>query len=204
MSDDNPYASPQVEDFASPAGEPLPIGEDEGYRCWRDGDLLVICYGTVLPNRCVKTGGSVVRRVGQSWLALSYWCFLLFLWGPLWLVAGFLLLWRSIPTAVPLSHDHYHGYRRKNRNACLILLPGLAAIGISFTLLPSLAGGVALLIGVVLTIVGTIYASRQSLKRVRYGSGFVWLSGCHPDFLAMLPPWPGAAQARQSQRGFVP
>jgi len=204
LSDDNPYASPQVEDFAPPAGEPLPIAEDEGYRCWRDGDLLVICYRTVLPNRCVKTGGPVVRRVGQSWLALPYWWFLLLLWAPLWFVAVPLLLWRSIPTAVPLGHSHYHEYRRKNRNACLILLLGLNAIGVSFALLSSLAGGAALLVGVVLTIAGAIHASRQSLKRVRYGSGFVWLSGCHPDFLALLPPWPGTTQARQSKRGFVP
>lgn len=211
MSQDNPYASPQVEDFAALTSE-----QDVGYRCWRDGDLLVVCRGAVLPDRCVKTDRTPDRHAQHAYFAFSYWYLILLPWPPFTFVVLFMIWWRCVDLRLPLTEEHYRPRQRARWKVLVMAAPATVAVifvlvstsvesKFPFMALNRPAGAIALVAGSMLLIAASAYHSAHAtvLKRVRWMYGFVWLAGAHPDFLARLPEW-GPPQAEQPGSHSVP
>lgn len=172
----NPFAAPESEGPASPAGA-------EG--CWRDGDLLVARNGAELPRRCVKCNGAVTGdavKVPVQWM--PRWVFALLLLGMLPYLIAFLITRRQGVVHVHLCDAH----RQRRQIAQVVLIGSLVAlfggfgVGLVTEELVWLLVGFAFLVPMVAgaLLFRTVWAQHIEGETLR-------LKGADPAFLRALP-----------------
>ncbi len=159
-------------------------------RVWRDGNRLVAVAGTVLPDRCIKCNapahGYRLKRT-LFWHNPLYY-FLLLCYLVVYVVVAIFVQRKAV------LHLGLCGEHRDRRNKGMLI--GWSGCALGALLLVAGAGfqsGWAALAGVIVGIGGGIagYILAYSVRAVKITREHVFLTGCHRDFLAELPDWPG-------------
>lgn len=157
---------------------------------WRSGQKLVARSETTLPDRCVKcnapTDGYRQKRV-------LYWMhplwLLLILLNLIILVIVYLIIRKKAVLHIGLCEKH-----RARRKRGLIVGWGSFMSGIVLIFFGAvLESGWTALTGVLLLLIGGIYGAiiARLITPTKIEKETVWVTGCHRDFLAELPEWPG-------------
>jgi len=160
---------------------------------WREGShILVMHKGAELPDRCVKSNQPASRRMKYS---LSWHPPLVFV---LLLICGLipylivaLITRKTAKIEIGLSEE-WHERRRRAILICWgLCLTGIALIALAVT--ETQTGGIAALLGALLTLAGLIFAliKVRMVRPKKITDEHVWLRGCHPSYLANLPEWSG-------------
>ena len=180
MEEVNPYAAPQHD-----LPLDVPAVDDSG-GIWRDGDLLVIRKGAVMPDRCVicnaPAGG---RRLTFAWLEPTY------------------LLGVRIPmlkeyAQIPVGICRRHRWRRWRAMAASWLAVLLSLISILswnqvidirnehwlIILLYAICG-----ISLIPALVCASIFSTPPVRPHRADRNCVWVKKVHPEYVAGFPPW---------------
>jgi F0F1-type ATP synthase assembly protein I len=193
MSDVNPYAPPQ-HDVVLEA-----MLAEPGGGVWREGKLLVMHKGAVLPDRCVKCnqpagGGRLKRSLSWHHPAL-YFLILASIW--IYIIVA-LIVRHTAKIQIGICERH----RRKRRNAIatswLLVVGGLTGI-ILGGFLSDRAGPTpwfvpTLLIGGVFAFIGGLIYAVVVVPPVaphKIDKEYVWLKKVDPSYLAELPPITG-------------
>jgi hypothetical protein len=179
----NPYASP----MASLVPEPL-ASED----AWRDGNVLVVRKGGILPDRCIKCNAPAAGiRNGRTLYWHSPWLYLLLFAGllPFLIVAA--IVQHKIQLQVGLCRRHRS--RRRWMMACGALsVVGGIALMIEIAGRPRLAVDLSrfgIIGGFLMIFAGAAcayYADRLVTPR-RIDEQFAWIRGACREYLAELP-----------------
>jgi len=196
MSEVNPYAAP--------LGEPAYAGkQDHSLACWRDNKILIMPRDGRLPLICVKSNQPAERYLRRKLAWHRPAIYLLLLCNILIFALVALICQKKADIEIGLSEEWFV----KRRRACWIgwssflLGIGLFAVFIwllsTFTYIGDLH--TALVVGtlplsVAVAVIGGIYglvASRMVTPQ-KIDENYLYLRGCHPDFLARFPDWPGA------------
>ncbi|HUY87447.1 MAG TPA: hypothetical protein VMV10_01805 [Pirellulales bacterium] len=185
MQDVNPYAAPKYD---------LPLNRvltEPGDGVWRDGDLLVMRKGAVLPDRCAKCNAAA--EAGRLKLTLRWHDPIFFLMLPIWpIIVLFVMETAKIEIGVCGRH------RRQRRFAILVggfsflfcVASIVGALGGSALPIPLfwrvvwfLTAGVALLAVSIRANLNSILVSPHKIDR-----DYVWLKKIDPGYLAQFPP----------------
>lgn len=175
-----PYATP-VQYYASIAP---PVGG-----VWRDGRLLVMHKGGVLPDLCVKCGAPAHGfRVQRTFYWFTPWIYfaipILLLFAVLTLVMR-----KELHTFLSLCPEH----RAKRRNG-LILWSLVSTVGFALPLVVGIAfakeglgflsalSPIALIVGLIMLVLHL-----RILRPKKIDDAYAWLKGCGEPFLASLP-----------------
>lgn len=200
-TDFNPYAPPAAQ--LLPTAPRLP--NDDGL--WRQGKLLVLQKGAVLPDRCLRCNAPAPgRRLKRTlyWHAPGWYAFLI----PIFSCLSFLLY---VIVAMCVRHTarveapFCAAHRAKRRRAIALgWLGALAGIGLLVygASRPNVfgedddvrtacmaAGAVTFFVS---AIAGAIASNYLPVKRI--DKHFVWLKRVSPEFLAPLPEWAPAGR----------
>ena len=191
-------SDPNLNPYAPPVASLVPETEAQGPTdgVWRDGGLLVVRKGSVLPARCVKCNEPVEgKRKRQTLYWCSPWVYLLVI-SPLILVIVYMIIRQSIVVQTAVCRQHRSQRNRVILVAWLLVFGGVGLIILGGTMMdnhrPNDLGLPLILAGCVLVVAGPIYgvtaARLQWAKRI--DSYFAWLKGASPDYLAELPELP--------------
>jgi hypothetical protein len=175
---------PEVQNPYAPPKSSL---EPEGVRgFWRDGKILVLRMGSLLPNRCVKCNAPAEEPIKQRKV---YWhhpvIYLVLFLNVLIYILVALVARKNAKINPGLCANH-----RKRRYLAI----GLGWTGIILGALFAVVGGINdipafLLFGIVFllgsSIAGLIFARIVFPKKI--DKEFVFLKGCGNDFLDSLP-----------------
>jgi hypothetical protein len=185
MDDFNPYAPPKSLDL-----ERDRLLEDPDL-AWRDGKMLMVRKGAMLPDRCLKCNAPARGyRFSRSLSWHSPAWILVFLISPLlYVLVYFIVRWRGRVT-VGLCPGHRKRRARAIAIGWLTAVAGLGSI-IASALVPdrftpiTITAGLVLLLG---GIIGGLVGSRVLVPR-RIDKNFVWLGKVSPEYLAAFPVW---------------
>lgn len=169
--------------YAAPKSQGLPLAPSE---CYRDGNLLVVPKGHELPHRCVKCNAPAIMDKPRKFAWHSPWWYLLILINVIVYAVVAALVQKSAKIAIGLCEEH----RRRRRNysiaATSIVVVGFGAVVMAIGAeedgaLYGVAGGVALLVGLIVAVIGSraLTAARVTKEEAR-------LKGCCEAFLASL------------------
>lgn len=195
MSNINPYASPT----ADMPYQAKVVGKTP--TMWRDGDILVLRNGAVLPPRCVKSNEPVdsTWRRKLSWH--PQWVFALILVHVLVYIVVAVILTKRATFDFPISPP----WRARRRNALLvgwgIALMSIATFVGGVMLFESndleVVGGILVFTSFALPFVGLAYGIYRGrlLWPQKIDDHFSWIKGASPNYLASLPDWPGPYEA---------
>ena len=204
MSDINPYEAPAewepTETNSSIITHRLLEGRKQHVGVWRHGRVLIMHRHAKLPNRCVKTNQPTTDS--ERWLHTMTYCpgivYLGLLVGlPLVLIL-YLILQKKAPINIGLSKS-----RLARRRRSLIIgwtLAGLSLLGFFTAMFAACdpiqeyfwAGPLAIL-SLVFLITAIVWGIRSQVVSAKFiDDKYIWLKGVHPDYLDMLPEWPGA------------
>lgn len=179
-------------------GEPLtPYASTTQGQVWRDGKILVMTKGAELPNRCIKTNEEAETRLRRTLYWHPRWVYALVAASPLIYIIVALVLRQKADVELPLCRR----IRRRRWFALLwawifgltmfpLLIAGivlseprsLGDAGIFIGLGSFIAAFVGLIIS--LSIGSLVSPTKIDKQQAR-------LKGAHPDYLALLPAWPG-------------
>lgn len=185
MSEENPYAPSQVtlDESLSP---PLPA---RGFH--RNGDLLVISDGAVLPARCIKTNQPIssadwTRAKKVYWT--PPWVWFLVLASPLIAVIVSAILQKKATLTYSLSRSVRVGYLKKTTFSLSVFVLGLVLMIYSFGnessswQMAGIIGGISMLfLGLILAVVLS-----RAISVKKYQDGWFSIKGCSPEFLASI------------------
>jgi hypothetical protein len=219
MDQQNPYAAPpELDPTAGILAAETETAPPEGV--WRNGKLLVMRRDAELPDWCVKTGMPALgRRHRRRLIAHSGWLtaysVLLLLY---FLATNFVdlpwfvgLAYCGPLTVASLCHaliaprvnvELGYGDLAKSR---VRARAGLSFLGMAALMLLLFTGRSFLPVErlpcrdpvFVLFLLGSLllglvnYVSGWSIAAARIDDNYVWLRNVHPDYLDMLPEWPG-------------
>lgn len=182
----NPYASPVLQDpRVMPAYPQPPVSAG----VWRQGRVLVMHKKAVLPDICVKSNQPASRKLKRnlSWhhplIALSIFAGLL-----IYLILAAVLTQRA-KIHIGLSEEWFA--RRRMRMwiwglATLAAIPlGILAGMAAEDLMPLMVFFGFL--GCIVAAIGLLLSTRMVYPKKIEGD-YVWVKGCHPDFVARFPP----------------
>lgn len=201
MADENfnPYSPP----LASLVPEPA----DSSGGVWRDGNLLVVRKGCMLPGRCVKCNQPAVeRRKRQRLYWHSPWLYLIlvFTLNLLIYMIVALIVQRSIIVQTGVCERHRRRRRQVISIAWLMFVGSVIAIGVGGSLMDNRTnlGLPILLVGCGLLAGAPIYGFSASrlLWAKRIDTYFAWLKGACPEYLAELPELPPLSLGPYSAR----
>jgi hypothetical protein len=201
MSNINPYASPTADTpyQAKVLGTPPTM--------WRDGDVLVLRNGAVLPPRCVKSNEPVdsTWRRKLSWH--PQWVFFLILVHLLVYIVVAMIMTKRATFDFPISPP----WRARRRNALLvgwgIALLAVATFVVGIMLIDNrqteTVGVIVMISSFALPFVGLIYGIYRGrlLWPQKIDENFSWIKGASPEYLASLPDWPGPYEAYRVMHG---
>jgi len=184
MSSDNPYQPPQVMD---PIQKPH-AGDAEGI--WRQGNLLVMRKGAVLPDRCVKSNVATQRKLKRSLSWHHPAIFLSIIISLCVYVILAVILSKKAVIHIGLS-DEWFGKRSRAIIVgwCSVLLAAVMVIAGIALVDRNDYFAILIVIGVVVFLIGAIFgltASRM-VSPTRIDDTYVWLKGVNPEYLATLP-----------------
>jgi len=205
MSEVNPYAAPAEWDPAD-ANDGVPMAElvDDAGRAigmWRRGRVLIMHRHAHLPHRCVKTNRPTAPD--ERWRHTFTWChpavFLGLLVNLLLLLILYLIFRKKATIELGVNRARLVRRRRALLGGWLLFLAGFVGF-IGFCVVSADAGpeasttlGLVAVGWLVAGLCGLIWAAWGSyivgVKRI--DAHYVWLGGVHPDYLAVLPEWPG-------------
>jgi len=184
MPDENPYA-PSVTTLAS-SPPPLRPG---GYH--REGDLLLIRDGTVLPARCIKTNQPITARDWTRAAKIHWtppWVWVLLLLSPLVALIVAAILQKKATLTYSLSRPVRSGYLKKSAFSLALFFFGVLLLIYSIgsdnpTLqMPGIVTAILMLVvGLVLLVV-----LGKAIAVKRHQDGWFAIKGCSPEFLASL------------------
>lgn len=189
MPSENPFAAPRVETLRA-----VPV-HAEG--AWRDGDLLVMSKGYILPDFCVKCGepaaGYRVKRT-LYWHAPGW--YLLLVVGVIFYIIAAVVVQQKATVRVGLCPRH-RAQRRNGILAAWLMALGGAGLFVTGMAVPRLWQSVAaVLVGIALVFVSIIVAILvvQTVHPKRIDRQYVWLKRVGPEFLVELPSLATAAE----------
>ena len=177
----------QVLPYASPAGYQLPSYPQES--AWRDGDVLVVRKGTILPPLCIKCNAPVADRSPMR--RQVYWhhpaVYLLIFAGVLVYALVALIIRKNGVVFVSLCPAH------RQRRLLMISVAWALGLGGLFAVIFGAANelGWLMLAGLAMFIAGIVVGLfSQLLRPKRIDDYFMWLRGCSAEFLSQFSPLP--------------
>jgi len=174
-TDFNPYAPPRAA-----------VEKETPYGCWREGKLLVLRIGSVLPHRCVKCNQPAIEPIKTRKVYWHHpaWYILFFLSIPIYVIVA-LIARKKAQLAPGLCAAH-----QKRRRIFLAIGWGGFALGMALLFIGiaqnesgwTLLGIATFLLSAIAGIVGAriVFPARITPEQVR-------LRGCGKDFLDSLP-----------------
>jgi hypothetical protein len=193
MADLNPYAPPPlIAEAVLPAQFGLPQG------LWRQDNVLVMQIGAPLPPKCVKSNQPTERFLKRSLTWYPPWLGLTILIATPLFVLLVLILQKKATIFIGLTPEW-----RTRRLQRMAIAWGLVLLGVGLffcgILLLNATDVIATLGGWLmglspLTILGGIIYGNYACRMVyakRIDDRFIWLKGVCPEYLAVLPAWPG-------------
>lgn len=204
MSDVNPYAAPPEWDSSDPDAVAMAELVDEYGQTigvWRSGRILVMHKQARLPDRCVKTNQPT--GPDERWRHTFIWCHWAVILGllvNLILVLILYLIFRKKATVeMGLIRSRLSRRRRALLGGWMLILAGF--VGFFLFLIPMFDSrsepnpiylfllGASVITGIVGLVWASIGSSIVAPKHI--DKHYIRLKGVHPDYLAMLPEWPG-------------
>lgn len=176
MDEVNPYAAPLTD---SP---PNAANEEDGRSgdVWRDGKLLVMRHGAVLPDRCVKCNAPAAGERLKKTL----------IWRTLW-------SWRMRTTEIEFGVCRRHRVREKVAKTVATSLLYVIWMWFAAVLIVRLCAGVgaqaefilgAWMIAAIATAAIAFFAASMAFVH-KIDDNYVWLRRVDRDYLAELPPF---------------
>ena len=163
---------------------------------WRDGSVLVMRREAELPDRCVKCNEPAEAPKLKRKLTWHHPALYLIIFVALLIYAIVAMVIRQTAT-VEIGLCERHRSRRKQNILITIvaLLLSVAAFAVSI----NVSDGMYALAGLALLLGGTIYGivSIRVITPSKIDSSFVWIRGITPDYLNLLPQWPGLPPSRR-------
>lgn len=180
----NPFATPKTESYA-PNLDP---GADQGV--WRLDKTLVFRRGAALPNRCLKCNQPATTRLNRTLQWHSPGWYLLLLFNLLIYLVAAMIVRKTAGVELPLCDAH--NQRRKTGTIIMLVSVVIGVGGCTAGMSADQPAAavfsiLALLVGVV---VGVVQANL--LTPTKIDESYVQAKGAAPEFLASLPPFPGA------------
>ena len=161
-----------------------PMGYQDAY-AWREGDLLIVRSGSVLPPACIRCNAPAD---GPPMWRTIYWhhpaLFLLIAAGILVYAVAALVIRKKGVVSVSLCAAH------RQRRLMMMLAGWSLGLGGVATFVVGAANDLPwlLLAGGVMFIAGIIVAvNSQLLRPKKIDQHFIWLKGISPHFLAQFP-----------------
>jgi hypothetical protein len=194
----NPYAAPLADPTLDGFGFLPDPKTPDGVGTWRDGDLLVMCEGARLPDRCVKcnqqSGGYLLKR--KLYWHHPAWYLLILLHFFIFLIV-YLIVRKKVTVMIPVCERH----RRRRIRAIIIgwslVLVGFVGVPLTCGIISSyLSGGTSdvvlslgIIVGIVLILAGAIYGNlvARVVAAKRIEGHYAWMSGVERGYLASLP-----------------
>lgn len=191
MEDVNPYAAPRHD---------LPLdalADEPGDRVWRDGNLLVIRKGAVLPDRCVKCNAPA--EGGR--LKVKLQCD-----GPIEVLGVRLPHMQRHAAKIEVCLCREHRRRRRIAVACgaflfvvgagatLIFVVGLFARPVAPPQPPVWPMALLMILLVASTVNELLFVRPVAPQKIDHD--YVWLKKVDPGYLAQFPPFAAFAAGR--------
>lgn len=169
---------------------PPPTVGTPGTGIWRDKATLIMSKDAQLPARCIKcnlpaTGPRLKKKLGWHHPAI----YLLILVALLIYFVVAMILRKTATVELGLCEEHRAKHRRNVLISALLISFGIG--GFILTILG--ADNNFALLGILLLLVGTIYAvvTVRIVSVVKIDDKFAWLKGFNKDYLDELPQWTG-------------
>ena len=176
----------QVLPYATPFAAPV-VYEQEA--AWRDGKVLVVRKGAVLPPTCIKCNASVWD--GRSMRRQVYWhhpaLYLLIFAGILVYALVALIIRKNGVLFVSLCPAH------RQRRLMMMSIAWALGLGGLFSVIFGAVNDLPwlMLAGLVMFIAGIVVGLfTQLLRPKRIDNHFMWLGGCSAEFLSQFSPLP--------------
>lgn len=177
----------------TPLHSPAPSGHSIPTTVWRCGDKLVVVNGTMLPQRCIKTGGPVEKYVLCRVAWNSGWQTLRAMISPA----------RLVTTAMGAQQGFLHVGLSKSAlrwQWFWRIVAALGVVGIFYKVFasgpsheesPHAAFG-AFFLGLFLSTIwmALMLPILRTLKVWKFEGNYIFLKGVHPSILQGLPEWP--------------
>jgi len=157
---------------------------------WRQGRLLVLHRGAVLPNCCARCAApsATTQTVALRWHE-PFWYWTLLLGGLPYVFVDWAVS-ESLEVTVGLCDEHRRSRTSSILTGWFIGVVGLLAAGAGFTL-PTLPAVIAWTAGAVLVLFGLLFwFLAQTVNAVRIDARVAVLRGCGEAYLALLPDLP--------------
>jgi hypothetical protein len=157
---------------------------------WRSGKRLVVRVGAQLPDRCVKTNEPVNGQWVELRLSWHHPVLYLVLFVNIivyLIVANFLS--KSVTLKVGISDRALASRRNAIAITWALVVGGVALVvagSLNQSAVPFLMGLLAMPFAAAVYLWGV-----KLVTPTRIEDGYVWIAGVHPDYLALLPEWPG-------------
>jgi hypothetical protein len=198
VDDFNPYIAPETQ--LAPGS--IPLEAEEGRGVWRDGKLLVMSKYATLPSRCLKCNAPATNRSPRTitWHHPAY--FLLWLLGPLGLIAYFIvamaIVKQSATIEVPVCQRHHS---RRFFGSLVAWVSALSGVALWFVAAYDPELGPLVLLGWALFLFGVFlgYFWVRVIYPRRIDKTHVWLGRVSPLYLAALPALPYGDEAEASK-----
>jgi hypothetical protein len=159
---------------------------------WREGQLIVMRQGALLPKRCLQTNETIsgpYKKITLYWH--SPWLFFLILAHLILFIIVALAARKSVTLEITMGPKMLQRKKRLQLIGVVIMLSGI--IESILALSQSEPDGLHILIGVLALIVGLFVAvaGSQTLMVQRMEGNYIWLKGASPAYLDSLPEWRG-------------
>jgi hypothetical protein len=153
----------------------------------REGNLLRVNQGAVLPNFCVKCGKPATHRLKKNFYWHNPLLFILALAGLLLYAVVAVIVRKRLTMEVPLCDTHWEARRTKIKIAIGLLL-GFLPFGIVVSVLSPDNAGWAWLIAVVMFFTGVVYAAMAAnvIAPTYIDKSYGKFKNVSPEFLAIL------------------
>ena len=153
----------------------------------REGNLLRVSLGAVLPGFCVKCGNPATHRVKKTFYWHTPWLYVLALFALLIYAIVALAVRKKLTMEVPLCDAHWQARRTKKLIAAGLLL-GCLPFGIVFGILSPDNAGWGWLIAVIMFFTGLVFAGVASnmIRPTYIDNSYGKFAGVSPAFLSLL------------------
>jgi hypothetical protein len=192
MPDMNPYASPEVEvTWQDPA--------TEGANVWRQNGRLVMRQGAVLPLVCVKSNQPTDRKLRRQLAWHAPMVYLVLLLNLLIYIVAAMVATKRATIHVGLSDEWFAIRRRRILLAWFCFIAGVVLVVMGLSNLPDGRANQSMpllfhlfWVGLLMILFGVFYGmiSARLVVAAKITKEYIWLKGCHPDFLDRFPVFP--------------
>lgn len=168
-------------------------GRNSGEGVWRLGRQLVMRKGAKLPDRCVKT-----NKPAERWLKRTlYWhhpLLYILAFGPVILYAIIAIIVRhKAVVEVGLTRARISRRRWTIFAAWLVAFAGIGLCYVGIKFVGGADAAFFVIGGFFLTLLAGVVGAYLAavVQPAKITADYVWLKGVHPDYLRVLPEFPG-------------